>query len=142
MCPPPRSERDDIHRIVSLSYRVYRIVCIVRTEPIENRTKIPKIPVIRYVCMYVRMYVCMYAVVVVAAAAIIIVIVLCYWEVRRRVVACGGTVRVGCGCCGFCRYIYIDIDGGSERKDREEKKEKKRKEKKGRIRVCGRGNKP
>ena len=50
------------------------------------------------------------------------------------------TVRVGCGCCGFCRYIYIDIDGGTNEKI--EKKEKKRKEKKGRIRVCGRGNKP
>ena len=37
------------------------------------------------------MYVCMYTVVVAAAAAVIIVIVLCYWEVRRRVVACGGT---------------------------------------------------
>ena len=39
----------------------------------------------------------MYAVAVavaVAAAAVIIVIVLCYWEVRRRVVACGGTGRV------------------------------------------------
>ena len=49
------------------------------------------------------MYVCMYAVV---AAAVIIVIVLCYWEVRRRVVACGGYgvrsvvlfKRCGCGC--------------------------------------------
>ena len=37
------------------------------------------------------MYVCMYTVVVAAAAAVIIVIVLCYWEVRRRVVACGGS---------------------------------------------------
>ena len=81
------------------------------------------------------MYICM-------MLLLLLLLLLCCVIGRFVVALWRAAVRVGCGCCGFCRYIYIDIDGGSERKDREEKKEKKRKEKKGRIRVCGRGNKP